>query len=233
MGEDMIETWFGTPIYYADLSPSDKDSAMMNQYLTNFHESEQSHLAAPGQYFSQSDRPNLTGDVYGDYQIASQKPFRWLNKQINIHMEKFLEKLGVQKDIFSFHAQNSWPVVVEDGGLVYLHNHSNAHFSCVYYIQTEKGNDSGKLSFTSSNSILESLPLRYTEQNNLNISTVKYKAVQDRLIIFPSELKHEVETYSGRTPRYSVSYDLTVTLGNNSQGDNEFCLTNPSNWVEL
>ena len=232
MGEDMIETWFPTPIYYADLNPSDKDSAMMTQYLINFHQDKFSNLAKPGEDFTETARPNLTGDVYGDNQIASQKPFQWLNRQINYHLDKFLEKLGVPSQRFSYHVQKSWPVVIEDGGSVYEHNHSNANFSAVFYIQTEEGNDSGKIAFKSPNEILGNLPLRYNDNNKLNMSVVKYRAIQNRLILFPSALQHEVEIYSGSTPRYSVSYDLNVTVEADER-DNEFCVTNPSCWVQL
>ena len=50
----MIETWFPTPIYYADLNPSDKDSAMMTQYLINFHQDKFSNLAKPGEDFTET-----------------------------------------------------------------------------------------------------------------------------------------------------------------------------------
>ena len=103
----MIETWFPTPIYYADLNPSDKDSAMMTQYLINFHQDKFSNLSKPGEDFTETASTNLTGDVYGDNQIASQKPFQWLNRQINYHLDKFLEKLGVPSQRFSYHVQKS------------------------------------------------------------------------------------------------------------------------------
>ena len=64
------------------------------------------------------------------------------------------------------------------------------------------------------------------------MSVVKYRAIQNRLILFPSALTHEVEVYSGSTPRYSVSYDLNVTVEADER-DNEFCVTNPSCWVQL
>ena len=44
-----------------------------------------------------------------------------------------------------------------------------------FYIQTEEGNDSGKISFKSPNEILGICSLRYNENNKLNMSVVKYK----------------------------------------------------------
>ena len=55
--------------------------------------------------------------------------------------------------------------------------------------------------------------------------------MQHRLLLFPSDLRHQVTAYEGESPRYSVSYDLAITTAP-GQG-REMRMPHPMDWVPL
>ncbi len=60
-----------------------------------------------------------------------------------------------------------------------------------------------------------------------------YTPEKNMLILFPSSLEHEVSEYYGNFKRYSIIYDIIITGKENQEGDNEMCVINPKNWLEL
>ena len=77
---------------------------------------------------------------------------------------------------------------------------------------------------------LSGLPIFHSKPTYGSSKTQKYDAVQNRLVIFPSTLNHEVLPYSGITNRYSISYDILITTRKES---GNFCLVNPKRWVKI
>ena len=51
------------------------------------------------------------------------------------------------------------------------------------------------------------------------------------MLIFPSSLQHAVVPYIGDTPRYSISYDIMITMKRNSHM--EYSIPDPSEWKNL
>ena len=98
-------------------------------------------------------------------------------------------------------------------------------------IRTEEGNNTGQLRVHSPEpNTLTSLPIFHTGKTEYNAKTKYYDAVQNRLLIFPSSLHHEVTEYVGYKNRYSISYDILITTKKEA---GNFCLVNPSQWVCL
>ena len=61
--------------------------------------------------------------------------------------------------------------------------------------------------------------------------SIDYESIENRLLIFPSSLHHEVEPYKGEIPRYSVTYDIIITgKENTDEVDNEMSIIHPTQW---
>jgi uncharacterized protein (TIGR02466 family) len=224
----MVDTLFPTTVYHVDLEPTDEVHDGMVKYIDRFYDKNIHNLGRV---------PSLTGEILGDSQIASEKEFYWISKQVSIHVEKYIELLGATLQPTDIHpgsdiyTPQSWPIVCTNGGGVGYHNHCQSHLSAVFYVRTEEGNDTGQLVVHSPEpNTLSGLPIFHIKNTEYNTRTKYYPAVQNRLIIFPSTLNHEVREYRGITNRYSISYDILITTRKDA---GNFCLVNPSRWVKI
>jgi uncharacterized protein (TIGR02466 family) len=224
----MIDYLFPTTVYQTDLdTPDDVHEGMVN-YIDRFYNKNVQHVGFV---------PSFTGEILGDSQISSEPEFSWVTKQVAVHLKKYIEEIGATLDPTDVHVGSdiyipqSWPVVCTNGGVVGYHNHCQSHFSAVFYVRTEKDNDTGQLAvYAPEPNTLSGLPIFHHKPTYGSVRTKVYNAVQDRLMIFPSSLNHEVRTYYGETNRYSISYDILITTRKEA---GNFCLVNPSRWVKI
>ena len=217
---------FPTPVLQVDLDPDDRTAAAMEAELQLFDRDVFQHPEF-------SDRNNLTGDLLGDAgldQLHRSEAFQWLNQQLAVQTGCFLQSLLGPDHGLEVHIQKAWPVVCSRaGGSVELHTHRNAQLSAVFYVRTERGNDSGELEFQAPDdyfSHVMAIPFR-----DAAASGGVFAPKQHRLLLFPSDLRHRVTPYEGQTARYSVSYDLAVTT--QSGKGHEMRMPHPMDWVPL
>ncbi len=224
----MIDSLFPTTVYHTQLEPSDEVHQGMVEYIDKFYNKNVQHLGFV---------PSFTGEILGDSQIAKQPEFDWVTKQLTSHIKKYIEGLGATLDPTDIHPGSdiyipqSWPAVCVKGNGIGIHAHSQSHLSAVFYVRTEEGNNTGQLRVHSPEpNTLTYLPIFHTGKTEYNARTKYYDAVQNRLLIFPSSLHHEVTEYVGYKNRYSISYDILITTKKES---GNFCLVNPSQWICL
>jgi uncharacterized protein (TIGR02466 family) len=224
-----LKYWFSIPIYVKDnLNPPEEIYNRMISYFHRYHRKVEASLIS-----------NVTGDVTGNYMLFNNEIFYWLNDKIAEHIKEYFEMLDVDVCGITAHIQKSWPVVCNNGGQIGLHIHSNAHFSAVYYLQTESNNDTGCLHFIKSYpSPTDCIPLNigvtgYKNEENLSMVGRPLLPLQGRLVIFPSNTGHYVNEYIGKIPRYSVSYDLMVTTKDRIPNNNEMMTLHPTFWKEI
>ncbi len=105
-----------------------------------------------------------------------------LKEQIDTHFKKYIKK-NVNYDI------ESWFTLIEKGYHSHVHDHM-ADYSGIYYYNTN-GND-GDLFFTN-------------ESSKLNVKPEKGK-----ILIFPSKLKHGVETNETNHERISLAFNIKL-----------------------
>jgi uncharacterized protein (TIGR02466 family) len=174
--------------------------------------------------------PNFLGDYLGDSNISNKKEFFWLNEQISLHVKKYLEGIHVKYENSSLFAQKSWPIICpKNGGKVFKHIHKNSSLSVVFYLKVDKNSNGGNLIFyPPSNYSHLLIPVAYNLED-FYCST--HKPIENKLIIFPSTLEHEVSEYVGDTDRYSVSYDITIV--SNDLNHNENHISNPNLWTKI
>lgn len=184
---------------------------------------------------------NVTGDILNEYLIFNNPTFSWLNGQVAYHVKRYLKSLNADVFQTSIHIQKAWPVIVNpQGGSVGKHTHRNSHLSLVYYIKTQKQYDrnhcGGDLIFHESmRSTMNLLPIHCSKADS-RYRHIDYfiEPSNNKMVIFPSTLEHEVSKYYGDDYRYSVSYDLMITTRKNPlEIDLELSTLHPSMWLEI
>lgn len=228
-----LKSWFPTIIYDETLEPERNVSKRMLQYAVDFHLNNEDKL---------EDAANVTGDVTGDYQIAHKPEFKWLNKEVFNHCKKYLEVFGVDYNNLNLFSSKSWIVACDDtrkidhaSKAVERHNHLNSHLSVIFYLQVDES-FGGELEITAPlTHPLWYVPLApYVDKLPYpSLTTINYTPEVNKIIIFPSSLFHCVQPYFGKFPRYSVVYDILITGKEGITSDNEMCIVNPLNWVDL
>ena len=221
-----LECWFPTVIFHEDLDPPDEVHTDMLEYVDGFFEKYKDQ-------FKYTDTENITGDVHNDYLLHHNPIFYWLNRQISDAAVTYLTALGTDAKNLSIYAQKSWPTVCKrNNGMVDNHIHKNSVLSVVYYLKCEN-NGSGRICFENPNTLLHDIALTFPNTNELNCERCCYAPIEKRMIMFPSNLDHSVESFNGIDNRYSISYDLTVVAKKDCDKNNEFLITDPSLWRKL
>ena len=224
-----IDYWFPTVVYTEVLKPPAKRERMMLEYVDKFHSQH------PDQY-------TVTGDVENDYQIAHQPEFSWLNNEVKRHCCIYLEAYGLNTDNLVLYSSKAWPVVCnpefklyDTGRVIDPHTHPNSHLSAVFYLQTDVDSGGELVLHAPATHPVRYVPLSpFLETATLgSLDSMEYPPVPYQLIIFPSSIEHEVNLYYGDINRYSITYDILITGKEDLEGDNEMCVINPKNWLEL
>tara|TARA_Y200000002_G_scaffold381670_1_gene396342 strand:+ start:537 stop:1916 length:1380 start_codon:yes stop_codon:yes gene_type:complete len=174
------------------------------------------------------------GDQDGGKALLHDLPeFKWLTNEIEIMVTEYLSDLGYNPEDFSIFFQKSWTVITNSGGMVHEHSHPNSMLSAVYYLKSE--NDKGGC-------------LMFKNKNELFLGSIENKAVlpklekrlfglkplENLLILFPSSIEHFVSIYKGDIPRWSITFDITLTTNSNlGSGRSENMMIHPKFWREF
>ncbi|MEA5474979.1 TIGR02466 family protein [Synechococcus sp. CCY9201] len=217
---------FPTPVLQEDLEPDASTAAAMEAFLAQLDRTVYQHERF-------SSRNNLTGDVLAELgmdQLHRLGEFQWLNRQLAHYAGLFLETLIGPDHGLELHIQKAWSVICpSQGGELDAHTHPNAQLSAVFYVRTEPDNPTGQLEFQAPETYYShSMTLPYAEAA---VSGGVFAAQTHRLLIFPSDLRHRVTPYEGRSSRYSVSYDLALTTPPGA--GREMQVPHPLDWVPL
>lgn len=217
---------FPIPIFHTDLYPEEHEAKAMLRQLKIFDRHVLKKASIHGHTM-------MTGDKLGKIgldQMHHSGKFQWLNQQLSTQVKIFLNTLFGVNAPFDVHIQKSWPVVCKaNGGSINRHDHRNADLSAVFYIQVDPCDNSGSLIFHCPLPQLNNYP--GSSEGALGGNHIEIKPKNNRLIIFPSYLEHEVSPCAGTINRYSISYDLTIT-SHVDRGE-EMLLQHPSNWTSL
>ncbi len=107
---------------------------------------------------------------------------------------------------------HGWAMVMEDGGYTALHDHGDAHWSAVYYVDAGDGDvaghpESGVLVLVDPRRGGRSLPIP-----NLAPTRFMVRPRTGLLVVFPGWLQHFVHAYRGKRPRISISANFVMAL---------------------
>ena len=105
-----------------------------------------------------------------------------------------------------------WKNINGPGSFNYIHNHPRSHLSGVLWIKAPK--DSGNIVFTSPQLFNRFQELdSYTNQfkfNSNSYMTYYFPPTEGRILIFPSNLDHEVKENKSDEDRISYSFNITL-----------------------
>jgi uncharacterized protein (TIGR02466 family) len=116
-----------------------------------------------------------------------------------------------------FEITTSWGTMTQQDGYCQFHNHKNCYYSCVlYFNDCEQG---GQLVFDDFGLKMNNMLLNAPSKSS--IRTAKTYSIQPKknlMVVFPSELRHRINLYTGEEDRISVAFNL-MPVGKVGSGD--------------
>lgn len=194
-----IDAWFPTLIYHVNLSESVdnkilKDSAYILKNKVDILKSEW-----------RCDTFNTFDYNHSIDQLHDNELENLINLATN-HVIEFSKEFGVTRS--DINCSNYWFNIAEPGNYQEYHQHTDSHFSAVYYIQANS--KSGNIVFKSFESMFDMFPVSANSQNPANFKTCFYKPINSNLIIFRSNLLHMVEKNISSEDRISFSMNFRI-----------------------
>ena len=146
-------------------------------------------------------RMKISGGKFGLNILKDLKHFNlMLSKIVGLYLDKLEDKT-----FKSYNMIESWITKLEKYSYAHIHNHADFDISGVYYLSTSKKD--GSIFF--SNPVVES-PLSKVGTNSILKETKTFEPENGRFIIFPSWLKHGVDTNTSNFERVSLSFNLNI-----------------------
>ena len=184
---------FKTPIYFKELKLNTKS---MRDYCLSLKQKNTSVI-----------KSNV-GGWQSDNLKGKHMPLNDLFLEIEKHYSKFTNKIGL-KDKLNFY--NIWININYYKDFNSEHIHCDSKISGVFYIQTPK--DCGNIEFVSNDSNIKSYDWNENSIKTFNEYTAGHyfmPAIENRLYLFPSWLKHRVKpNLNSKKERISISFNLT------------------------
>ena len=121
-------------------------------------------------------------------------------------LKKTINTIQMEDVDYNFVFNESWYHITKTNGMHEPHTHPRCSWCGIYYIQSGDG-DSGHTVFEN--------PTRstYVDRGNLylnNMSTIRVKAEDGKLIFFPSFFSHYQSLYEGTKDRIIVAFNISV-----------------------
>ena len=171
-------------------------------------------------YFLKEKFPNASSDWRCDtfHTMNVYTPFndndQIINSLIDICKKEvliFSKEYGVDKTINELDCIDFWFNIGGPGSYQEYHQHPNAHFSLVYYVQAYE--NCGNIIFKSIESVSDMMPLPVSNiANSASFKTCFYSPTNSTVLIFRSNLLHMVEkNYSGKD-RISIAMNFRFKL---------------------
>tara|TARA_A100000172_G_C3025202_1_gene104581 strand:- start:551 stop:1147 length:597 start_codon:yes stop_codon:yes gene_type:complete len=137
--------------------------------------------------------------------------YKILNKQINKTIKYFIENILFMKCKFKIYS--SWLTLTKPKGNSSSHSHSNSWISGVYYPEHNKEH---KIIFY--NDIKNNFQTTTHNQSIYNSKSFTIVPEQNELILFFSDLRHEIKTNLSDKDRYSLAFNC-LPSGGFGEGD--------------
>ena len=161
------------------------------------------------QNFVYTKENNNLNYVSSDLNILNE--YKFLNKNIKKTIKYFIEKILFIKNNFKIH--KSWLTLIKPNGNCFSHTHNNSWISGIYYPEYNKD---FKIKFYNDiMNIFNGNPSEYGIYNSKSFTIVPE---ENELILFFSNLRHEIITNSSNKDRYSLAFNC-LPSGSFGEGD--------------
>jgi uncharacterized protein (TIGR02466 family) len=148
-----------------------------------------------------NERIKISGGNFTDNQLVNLDQFKL---SLSDMVGKYLKMID-EKDYVSYSMEESWITKSTKYSYAHIHNHSNFDISGVYYYKTNTMD--GNLFFE--NPITECIASKIGRKKFLK-DTISYQPEVGKFILFPSWLKHGVDTNTTDNERISLSFNLRL-----------------------
>ena len=180
------EFFFPTITYFADL----EDAAALNQYLKTriyaWRDLDQDGITRSNTKRAGAWHSHTTMNVLPEYKLFVD--------QVNAVMAKVFED-QLYSDQYFASCHNMWANVSPKGGYNRSHVHPGSLWSGVYYVQTPE--HSGRIIFQDPRPQVSMVSAVYQDKTKAGPQQwqeINYEPIAGRMILFPSWLRHEVES---------------------------------------
>ncbi len=145
----------------------------------------------------------FTGDFLEQHRCKKFKD------ELDWHLQKYAKEALVgqfSQDKFNYKIIDSWVALFKKNNYAHIHHHGKYDISGVYYIQTppapkDPKQEGGKLFF----------------QNEQGEKRAEIPAEQGVIVLFPSYLKHGVQTNISEVERLSLSFNIKIVPPNGEE----------------
>jgi len=190
---------FGTPVATFLLD----DMAELDRELTTrlVAEAETTPGITRSNYGGWHSPPDLSLRHEDCYQQLMQR----IVDRIHIMFRELAEIEGVTIDHDYTTSLQAWAMVMKNGDYSTIHDHANAHWSVVYYVDA---GDADLTAHPQSGAFTLVDPRRGTAViGGVDLFPTQFsiRPVSGMLVVFPGSVQHFVHTYRGRRPRISIS----------------------------
>ena len=184
---------FSKPFYVKKLDYI--DNVYFNKLLSNIK----------NQSYKKSDNKFYT-TVSKDYSILEKKEFSTLKNHILEEFNFYKNDLLKYNDT-DFKITTSWLTKGEKNQISRLHNHTNSMFSGIFYFSVNK--NQFNIMFEN---LYKSMYNIVPREHNIYNSTDQKILVEDKtLILFPSEVHHQILQSKSTKDRYSLAFNIIPT----------------------
>ncbi len=191
------ESWFPITIYYEDIRLDQEIKVGVLQAIEERRKSETFELYGG---ITASNSPN---DLHLDPRVA--RLFHLFQPNFETF---FYEVLGLDGKRIEFYVGRCWPVIQIDNGFSGMHHfHRGSVFSGVFYLQAPPG--SGALEFRKPGRLLQDA-MPKAKSMPVNFTTTTYPAVENRLVMFNSEIEHRrlANEHPDTGDRIAMAFDI-------------------------
>ena len=156
-------------------------------------------------------RPNVYNFTTREsYILDKEKGLSNLKKFINSAIYTYVKSVIVgdeyNQDELNFKITQSWANLTKPGSAGHhQHTHSNSVISGVFYVKT---NDVDNIVFANNFLSLQTISIPVKKYNQFNSDTWRFPVSAGKLILFPSNLLHQVESPIGDEDRISLSFNV-------------------------
>lgn len=191
MKEAKIELWFPVSIYTVEQLCSATENTQLVEYALEISK----HVANGGE-----DWYGNTYNTHGTYELTKDLRFRPLLNIITMHVHEYAK---AHNSFANYKIRGSWLNISKQSDFQEFHTHNDSIISAVYYLSAPPG--SGALVFEDPKEPDMYSLQNIKEKNNLSFTRIKYEAIEGKLIIFRSYLRHMVEPNKNTEPRISIA----------------------------
>ena len=144
--------------------------------------------------------------------VLNQKPFVKLKNKFQICLQDYFDKIIQPKNDVQPYITQSWCAYTTQKEHHHSHTHPNSIVSGVFYVDVEDGKDA--INFH--RNMERYIDIEPIEYNHYNSTSWYFNVNKNDLLLFPSNLQHEVQYKQLDNRRISLAFNVFVkgTIGN-------------------